>query len=56
MNFLKNIAESCGALWGEGSVSITLADRYKNVANSLEGDAGFPIDIAKLAGLRAQRH
>ncbi len=52
MNFLKNLAESCGALWGEGSVFITLADRYENVANSLEGDAGFPIDIAKLAYVR----
>ncbi|EOD77218.1 Tripeptide aminopeptidase [Grimontia indica] len=52
MNFLKNLAESCGSLWGEGSVSITLADRYENVANSLEGDAGFPIDIAKLAYAR----
>ncbi|KKD60480.1 peptidase M20 [Grimontia sp. AD028] len=52
MNFLKNLAESCGALWGEGSVSITLADRYENVANSLEGDAGFPIDIARRAYAR----
>lgn len=52
MQFLKNLAESCGALWGEGSVSITLADRYENVANSLEGEAGFPIEIAKLAYAR----
>lgn len=52
MDFLKNLAESCDTLWGKGTVSISLADRYQNVANSLEGDAGFPIEIAKLAYAR----
>ncbi|MBV7298391.1 peptidase T [Enterovibrio paralichthyis] len=52
MNFLKQLAASCETLWGEGSVTITLADRYENVKNSLEGDASFPIDIAKAAYAR----
>lgn len=34
---------------GDSSISINLSDRYENVANSLEGDASFPITIAKKA-------
>ncbi|MGF1736558.1 peptidase T [Photobacterium satsumensis] len=49
MAFLQQLADSCQALWGEGHIDIELSDRYENVANSLEGDAGFPIDIAKEA-------
>ncbi|MEZ9523722.1 peptidase T [Enterovibrio norvegicus] len=52
MAFLQNLSDSCAGLWGEGTVSIHLADRYENVANSLEGDASFPIDIAKEAYAR----
>ncbi|MGR5065272.1 peptidase T [Photobacterium sp. DNB22_13_2] len=46
MAFLQQLADGCQALWGEGHIDIDLSDRYENVANSLEGDAGFPIDIA----------
>lgn len=49
MAFLQQLADSCQALWGEGRIDIELSDRYENVANSLEGEAGFPIDIAKEA-------
>ena len=47
--FLQKLADSSEALWGKGSVEIKLADSYENVANSLEGDASFPIDIAREA-------
>lgn len=49
MQFLATLASNCQALWGEQAVSITLADRYQNVANSLQGNASFPIEIAKQA-------
>ncbi|KHT62761.1 peptidase M20 [Photobacterium gaetbulicola] len=49
MAFLRQLADSCQALWGEGRIDIELSDRYENVANSLEGEAGFPINIAKQA-------
>ncbi|OBU05921.1 peptidase T [Morganella psychrotolerans] len=49
MAFLKQLAEQCDALWGEGSVAISLADRYSNVFNSLQGENGYPVDIAKAA-------
>lgn len=52
MAFLQQLADSCQMLWGEGSVQIGLSDRYENVANSLEGDASFPIAIAKEAYAR----
>lgn len=52
MAFLQQLADNCEALWGEGSVQINLSDRYENVANSLEGEASFPIDIAKEAYAR----
>ncbi len=52
MKFLATLASNCQALWGEQAVSITLADRYQNVANSLQGDASFPIEIAKQAYAR----
>ncbi|KLV05236.1 peptidase M20 [Photobacterium aquae] len=49
MAFLQKLADSCQVLWGEQAVHIDLSDRYENVANSLEGEASFPIDIAKEA-------
>ncbi|MGF1756456.1 peptidase T [Photobacterium sagamiensis] len=49
MTFLQNLADSCAKLWGDHTVDIDLSDRYENVANSLEGEASFPIDIAKEA-------
>ncbi|PSU34791.1 peptidase T [Photobacterium lutimaris] len=52
MTFLQQLADSCQTLWGQGHINIELSDRYENVANSLEGEAGFPIDIAKEAYLR----
>lgn len=52
MQFLATLAENCQALWGKAAVTITLADRYQNVANSLQGDASFPIEIAKQAYAR----
>ena len=52
MAFLQQLTDSCQALWGEGHIDIELSDRYENVANSLEGEAGFPIEIAKAAYLR----
>ncbi|MGF1859710.1 peptidase T [Photobacterium profundum] len=52
MRFLQNLSDSCGKLWGESAISIQLDDRYENVANSLEGEASFPIDIAKEAYAR----
>lgn len=52
MTFLQNLSDSCAQLWGESAISIQLDDRYENVANSLEGDASFPINIAKEAYAR----
>lgn len=49
MTFLQNLSDSFAKLWGESSIAINLSDRYENVANSLEGDASFPITIAKEA-------
>lgn len=49
MQFLQTLADNCAQLWGEGTVKIDLSDRYENVANSLQGDASYPIDIAKAA-------
>jgi len=49
MHFLQVLADSCAELWGEQSIDIELSDRYENVANSLQGDAAFPIDIAQQA-------
>lgn len=46
MDFLRRLATSCESLWGEGTIELELSDRYQNVANSLEGDARFPIEIA----------
>ena len=43
------MTDSYKALWGGGTIEIKLADSYGNVANSLEGDAGYPIDIAREA-------
>lgn len=52
MQFLATLANNCQALWGNSAVTITLADRYQNVANSLQGNASFPIEIAKQAYAR----
>lgn len=52
MIFLQYLSDSCATLWGESMISIQLDDRYENVANSLENDASFPIDIAKEAYTR----
>ncbi len=52
MKYLATLATNCQALWGDAAVTITLADRYQNVANSLQGDASFPIEIAKQAYAR----
>lgn len=49
MTFLQQLADSCKTLWGENAIEIDLSDRYENVANSLEGEAHFPVDIAKEA-------
>lgn len=49
MDFLRRLATNCESLWGEGSIELELSDRYQNVANSLEGDAGFPVAIAQEA-------
>lgn len=46
MAFIRQLAVSTCALWGENSVVCHLADRYQNVFNSLQGDARYPIDIA----------
>ena len=49
MDFLRRLAANCESLWGEGSIELELSDRYQNVANSLEGQANFPIAIAQEA-------
>ena len=49
MAFLQKLADNCATLWGDGAIHISLSDRYENVANSLEGEARFPVDIAKEA-------
>lgn len=46
MAFLGQLAKSCEGLWGENSVVCSLADRYANVFNSLQGENRYPIDIA----------
>ncbi|QIC14502.1 peptidase T [Providencia vermicola] len=46
MAFLKKLAAHCEDLWGKESVTCTLADRYSNVYNSLQGENRYPIDIA----------
>lgn len=52
MAFLQNLADSCETFWGESTISIQFDNRYENVANNLEGEARFPIDIAKEAYTR----
>ncbi|HHB1565346.1 TPA: peptidase T [Vibrio metschnikovii] len=47
MAFLQQLADSCNDLWG--GVEIDLSDRYENVANSLQGDSAYVVDIAKQA-------
>jgi tripeptide aminopeptidase len=49
MAFLKKLAGHCEDLWGPESVTCTLADRYSNVYNSLQGENRYPIDIAHAA-------
>ncbi|ECG5347899.1 peptidase T [Salmonella enterica] len=46
MAFIRQLAESACALWGDNSVVCHLADRYANVRNSLRGEAHYPVDIA----------
>lgn len=46
MAFIRQLAESCQALWGENCVTYCLIDRYANVAASLQGKARYPVDIA----------
>ncbi|MEH6532391.1 MAG: peptidase T [Photobacterium frigidiphilum] len=45
-DFLCKLANNFALLWGKQSIDITISDSYENVANSLKGDARFPIDIA----------
>lgn len=52
MAFLQNLADGCQELWGDHSISIELKNRYENVANSLQNEAAFPIEIAKKAYAR----
>lgn len=49
MQFLQRLCSQFQQLWGESCISIELSDRYENVANSLIGEAQFPILIAKQA-------
>lgn len=49
---LQSMNVRCATLWGESTITIQLDNRYENVANSLEGEARFPIDIAKEAYTR----
>jgi len=49
MQFLQDLTSSCSKLWGDNTIEIDLSDRYENVANSLQGEAAFPIEIAKHA-------
>ena len=44
--YLQKLADSFALIWGNQSIDIELTDSYENVANSLEGDARFPIEIA----------
>ncbi|WP_367990473.1 peptidase T [Vibrio sp. NTOU-M3] len=48
MAFLQQLAESCNDLWG-GGVDIALSDRYENVANSLQGETAYVVEIAEQA-------
>lgn len=52
MAFLQQLADSCNALWG--GVEIELSDRYENVANSLQGDSVYVVEIAEQAYARNQ--
>lgn len=52
MAFLQQLADSCNALWG--GVEIELSDRYENVANSLQGDSAYVVEIAEQAYARNQ--
>lgn len=52
MAFLQQLADSCDALWG--GVEIELSDRYENVANSLQGDSAYVVEIAEQAYARNQ--
>lgn len=48
--FLTNLADGCNKLWGEGSVTVEISDRYENVENYLKGEGKeFPIELAKQA-------
>ncbi len=44
MTFLATLARNMNELYG--GVDIELSDRYENVANSLQGENSYPIDIA----------
>ncbi|MIE71800.1 peptidase T [Salmonella enterica subsp. diarizonae] len=46
MRFIRQLADSMNALWGDNSVECRLSDRYANVFNSLQGEAHYPVDIA----------
>ncbi|ECU9385912.1 peptidase T [Salmonella enterica subsp. enterica serovar Newport] len=46
MRFIRQLADSMNALWGDNSVECQLSDRYANVFNSLQGEAHYPVDIA----------
>ncbi len=47
MAFLDKLANSMNNIYG--GIDIVLSDRYENVANRLQGDNSYPIDIAKQA-------
>jgi len=47
MAFLGKLAQQMNDLYG--GVDIELSDRYENVANSLQGEMSYPIDIAQQA-------
>ena len=49
MSFLGKLATSLEELWGEGSILCRLEDRYANVADSLQGEKRYPVDIALAA-------
>lgn len=48
-NLISTLVENCQQLWGKERVDLLLQDRYQNVADHLQGDNSFPIDIAKQA-------